>query len=239
MQTVEEQPYGINTPGEHHRGSLCDQNIDVSELQGFEVQGGSVDMESEQSHHKTERNNSKSDNRDAGNKGGGKKPELQSRRQSTLTRQSGFINDSDSRQSLETPSFDLRTEDGNVLVVVSNLDDGRGEKEQIIGVEDGDIEIDCEDNFEYSSMRLQEGRGSASSVHSVPDNADNCSVSVELDVSSLGSDNEEELCNEELIEHADEDEKQKLRKDETIESQPEVIATQRTIRMYLYLLLDV
>ena len=187
-------------------------------------------MESDQSHHKTEHNNSKSDNRDSDNKGGGKKPELQSRRQSTLTRQSGFFNDSDSRQSVEAPSFDLRTEDGNVLVVVSNLDDDGDEKEQIIDVEDGDIEIDCEDNFEYSSMRLQEGRGSASSVHSAPDNADNCSVSVELDVSSLGSDNEEELCNEDFIEHADEDKKQKLRKEETIESQPEVIATQRTIR---------
>ena len=210
-------------PDEHQRGSLCDQNIDVSELQGFEVQGCSIDMESEQSHHKTEHNVSKSDNRDTGSKGGNKKPELQSRRQSTLTRQSGFINDG----ADQAPSFDLRTEDGNVFVVVSNLDDEGDEKEQIIDVDDGDVEIDCEDNFEYSSMRLQEGRGSASSVHSVPDNADNCSVSVELDVSSLGSDNEEELCNEQFIEHADEDKTQKLRKDETIDSQPEVIISQK------------
>ena len=31
-----------------HRGSLCDQNNDVSELHGFEVQGDSIDIENEE-----------------------------------------------------------------------------------------------------------------------------------------------------------------------------------------------
>lgn len=178
-------------------------------------------MENEQSQHKTERD-SKSDTKNADNEDSVNKAEQKNRRQSTLTRQSGFVNDGDSRQSLEAPSFDLRTEDGNILVVVSNLDVEGDEQEQIIDVEDGDIEIDCEENFEYSSGRLQEGRGSASSVHSEPDNADN-SVSAALDVSSLGSDNEEELHEEEFVEHTGEGTRQKLIKGEAVDSQQQVI----------------
>lgn len=178
-------------------------------------------MENEQSQRETERD-SKSDTKNADNEDSVNKAEQKNRRQSTLTRQSGFVNDGDSRQSLEAPSFDLRTEDGNILVVVSNLDVEGDEQEQIIDVEDGDIEIDCEENFEYSSGRLQEGRGSASSVHSEPDNADN-SVSAALDVSSLGSDNEEELHEEEFVEHTGEGTRQKLIKGEAVDSQQQVI----------------
>jgi len=206
--------------------TLCDQNIDVSELQGFDVQGGSGDMENEQSQHKTE-HDSESDTKNADNENSVNKAGQKHRRQSTLTRQSGFVNDGDSRQSLEAPSFDLRTEDGNILVVVSNLDVEGDEQEQIIDVEDGDIEIDCVENFEYSSGRLQEGRGSASSVHSEPDNADNCSVSAELDVSSLGSDNEEELHEEEFVEHTGEGTRQKLIKGEAVKLQQQISKSHR------------
>lgn len=150
------------------------------------------------------------------------RPSNPNRRQSTLTRQSGFHSESDSRQSVDqAPSFDLRTEDGNILVVVSNLD-MEDQQEEIIDMEDGDIEIDCEENLEYSSARLQQGHGSASSVHSEPDNADNCSVSVELSVSSLGSDNEEVVHDEDLIDYPDQDSKQKERRGEVIDSQPQV-----------------
>lgn len=221
IDTVQLQHNGTNTP-EYHRASLCDQNIDVSELQGFDVQGGSGDLDGEKNHCKTE-HESKSCTKNVDNEGDIKKTGQKNRRQSTLTRQSGFRNDSESRQSGEAPSFDLRTEDGNVLVVVSNLDIEGNEQEQIIDVEDGDIEIDCEENFEYSSARLQQGRGSASSVHSEPDNADNCSVSVGLSVSSLGSDNEEELHDDQFVENTDEGSKQNLRKEEAIEPHPQVL----------------
>lgn len=201
----------------------------MSDLHGFEVQGGSghVDssVENEQNCQKEEqdsrsdaKNLNNADNRNVQNR-----PSITNRRQSTLTRQSGFHSESDSRQSVDqAPSFDLRTEDGNILVVVSNLD-MEDQQEEIIDMEDGDIEIDCEEeNLEYSSARLQQGHGSASSVHSEPDNADNCSVSVELSVSSLGSDNEEVVHDEDLIDYPDKGSKQKQRRGEVMDSQPQV-----------------
>ena len=174
-------------------------------------------MENEQSHHNNKNTSGGSDDDSK------KLKEEKKRRQSTLTRQSGFVNDSDSKLLKEGPSLNLRTGDGNVVVVMSDQDVEGDDKEQIINIEEGDIEIDCEDNFGYSSVCLQEGRGSASSVHSEPDNADNYSVSVELSVASLGSDDDEELGDEELIDHSDEVKKQKSRKGEAIGSQPEVI----------------
>lgn len=146
------------------------------------------------------------------------------RRQSTLTRQSGIRNESsDSRHSVDqAPSFDLRTEDGNILVVVSNLD-MEDQQEEVIDVEDGDIGIDCEENLEHSSVGLQQGHGSASSVHSEADNADNCSVSGALSVSSLGSDNEEVVHDEDLIDYPDESNKQKQRRGEVMDSQAQVL----------------
>ena len=114
------------------------------------------------------------------------------------------------------------TEDGNILVVVSNLDieDQQG---KIIDMEDGDIEIDCEENLEYSSARLQQGHGSVSSVHSEPDNADNCSVTVALSVSSLGSDNEDDIHDEDFIHYPDESNKQKQRREDIMDSQAQVL----------------
>lgn len=181
------------------------QNIDVSDLQGFEVYGGSADMENEQNH-----NSKKSDKRKC--------------RQSTLMRQSGFVRDNDSKKPEEAPSFDLHTEDGHVHVV-SNLDVKDDAKEQIIDVEEGDIEIDCEDHFRYSSAGLQKGRGSASSVHSEPDNADNCSVSVEFSATSLGSDFEEEFDNEEFDGQSADPKPQNVRR-EAVDSQLEVLTSE-------------
>lgn len=205
VQTGIDQANATDTPDEHLIGSLHDQNIDVSDLQGFEVHSGSVSMGNEQT-----RNTNDSDDK--------------KRRQSTLIRQTGFVNDNDTRQLMDqAPSFDLRTEDGDVLVVVSNLDIEGDDKDQIIDVEEGEIEIDCEDNFGYSSAGLREGRGSASSVHSEPDNADNCSVSVELSATSLGSDNEEELNNEEFEGH-DSDSKPQTFKEESVDSRQETFS---------------
>lgn len=211
------------TNNKQHRESLHDQNCDVSDLHGFDVQGGSghVDSpeENEQSYQEKEQD-SKSDTKNLNNSDN--RNGQKSRRQSTLTRQSGFHTESDSRQSVDqAPSFDLRTEDGSILVVVSNLDMD-DQQEEIIDMEDGDVEIDCEENLEYSSARLQQGNGSASSVHSEPDNADNCSVSVELSVSSLGSDNEEVVHDEDLRDYADEGSKQKQKKGEVVDLQPQV-----------------
>ena len=205
-----------------HRGSLCDQNNDVSELHGFEVQGDSIDIENEENHLKA-KHEVKVDGSSTNNRGHNKKPQQKNKHQNTLTRQSGFHNDSDPKEPLEAPSFDLRTEEGDILVVVSNLDVEDGEQEQIINIEEGDLDIDGEDNFEYSSARLQQGRGSASSVHSEPDNADNCSVSVGLSVSSLGSDNEDELQDDDLEEPAEEDKNQGQRKGKSIDSQRQVM----------------
>ena len=195
----------------------------MSELHGFDVQGGSGQVEDEQSTQNGDHRlkggtiSHKADNRDEQNTSYNT-----NRRQSTLTRQSGFHNESDSRHLVDQAAgFDLRTEDGNILVVVSNLD-MEDQQEEIIDMEDGDIEIDCEENLEYSSVRLQQGHGSASSVHSDPDNADNCSVSVALSVSSLGSDNEEEVHDEDLINYPDESSKQKQRTAEVMDSQAQV-----------------
>lgn len=217
------------TEDQHHRGSVCEQNCDVFELPGFDVQGGPGHMddsvENEPSHQRKEQE-SKPDNKALNREDNmveQERPSNPNRRQSTLTRQSKFRNDSDSRQSLDqAPSFDLRTEDGDILVVVSNLDT-EDQREEIIDVEDGDIEIDCEENLEYSSARLQQGRGSASSVHSEPDNADNCSVSVGLSVSSLGSDNEEVVHDDDFIDYPDEDKEQKQRQEQALDSQLQVI----------------
>lgn len=213
------------TGDQQHRGSFHDQNCDVSELHGFDVQGGSGLVENEQSTQEKEHhsksgtiNLNNADNRDEQNRSSNT-----NRRQSTLTRQSGFHNESDSRHSVDqAPSFDLRTEDGNILVVVSNLD-MEDQQEEIIDMEDGDIEIDCEENLEYSSVRLQQGCGSASSLHSDPDNADNCSVSVALSVSSLGSDNEEVIHDEDLIDYPDQSSKHKQRRGEVMDSQAQVL----------------
>ena len=197
----------------------------MSELHGFDVQGGSGQMEDEQSTQNSEHhskgntiNGNNSDNVVEQNRSSNI-----NRRQSTLTRQNVIHNESsDSRHSVDqAPSFDLRTEDGNILVVVSNLD-MEDQQEEIIDMEDGDIEIDCEENLEYSSVRLQQGHGSASSVHSEADNADNCSVSVALSVSSLGSDNEEVVHDEDLIDYPDESNKQKQRRGEVLDSQAQV-----------------
>ena len=212
------------TNDQQHRASFHDQNCDVSELHGFDVQGGSGQAEDEQSTQNREHhskgstiNANNSENRDKQNRSSNT-----NRRQSTLTRQSGIHNESDSRNSVDdAPSFDLRTEDGNIVVVVSNLD-MEDQQEEIIDMEDGDIEIDCEENLEYSSVRLQQGHGSASSVHSEADNADNCSISVALSVSSLGSDNEEVVYDDDLIDYPDESNKQKQRRGEVMDSQAQV-----------------
>lgn len=74
-------------------------------------------------------------------------------------------------------------------------------------MEDGDIEIDCEENLEYFSVRLQQGRGSVLSVYSEVDNVDNCSVSVVFSVLSFGSDDEDVVYDEDLIDYSDESKK--------------------------------
>ena len=203
-ETVQFQNETTDITDKQHRESLCGQNNDVSELHGFDVEGGSVDTENEENHQKT-KHDPRNDTKTADNKGDNKKAKQKNKYQSTLTRQAGFQNENDPREMLEAPSFDLRTEDGDILVVVSNLDTEGDGQEHVIDIEEGDIDIDCEENLEYSSTRLQQGHGSASSVHSEPDNADNCSISVGLSVSSLGSDNEEELNDLEIEEHAKED----------------------------------
>ena len=114
-----------------HQGSLCDQNNDVSELHGFEVQGDSIEIENEENHLKA-KHEVKVDGSPTNNRGHNKKPRQKNKHQNTLTRQSGFHNDSDPKEPLEAPSFDLRTEEGDILVVVSNLDVEDGEQEQII-----------------------------------------------------------------------------------------------------------
>lgn len=198
VQTAKDQSSVRDTPDEQLMQPL--RNIDVSDLQGFEVYGGSVDMENEQN-----RNSKKSDKR--------------KRRQSTLMRQSGFVNDNDSKKPGESSSFDLHTEDGDVHVV-SNLGVKDDEKEQIIDVEEGYIEIDCKDHFGYSSAGLQKGCGHASSDHSEPENADNCSVSVELSAASLGSDSEGEFDNKEFDGQSADPKRQNLR-EEAFDSQLE------------------
>lgn len=192
-----------DTPDEQLTQPL--QNIDVSDLQGFEVYGGSVDMENEQNH-----NSKKSDKRKC--------------RQSTLMRQSGFVTDSDFKKPGEAPSFDLHTEDGDAHVV-RNLGVKDDEKEQIIDVEEDYIEIDSKEHFGYSSARLQKGCGHASSDHSEPDNADNCSVSVELSAASLGSDCEGEFDNEEFDGQSADPNRQNLI-EEAFDSQLEVLNSQ-------------
>lgn len=237
----------VNAPAEdrYHRGPLRDQNCDVSDLHGFDVHAGSAQVdasvENAQLNHQKKEQDSKNDTNNLDNSNDMVEQNRSSktnRRQSTLTRQSGFVNESDSRNSLDqAPSFDLRTEDGNILVVVSNLD-VEDQQEEIIDMEDGDIEIDCEENFkEYSSARLQQGRGSASSVHSEPDNADNCSVSVGLSVSSLGSDNEEVVHDDDFIDYPDAGNKQKQRRGEVIDSQPQVYNTQLKLIMSIMFLI--
>ena len=69
---------------------------------------------------------------------------------------------------------------------------------------------------------MQQGRGSASSVHSEPDNADNCSVSVGLSVSSLGSDNEDIVHGDDLTDYPDGDKEKKQWQEDTCDSQPQV-----------------
>ena len=81
---------------------------------------------------------------------------------------------------------------------------------------------------------MQQGRGSASSVHSEPDNADNCSVSVGLSVSSLGSDNEDELQDDDLEEPAEEDKNQEQRKGKSIDSQCQVMRANVCIFYYSF-----
>ena len=192
----------------------------MSELHGFDVQGGSGQVEYEQTTQNRE-HYSKGSTINANNSIS--RSSSTNRRQSTLTRQSGIHNENDSRHTADqAPSFDLMTEDGNILVVVSNLDieDQQG---KIIDMEDGDIEIDCEENLEYSSARLQQGHGSVSSVHSEPDNADNCSVTVALSVSSLGSDNEDDIHDEDFIHYPDESNKQKQRREDIMDSQAQVL----------------
>ena len=192
----------------------------MSELHGFDVQGGSGQGEDEQNTQNSSKggtiNLNSADNRDEQNTSSNT-----NKRQNTLTRQSGFHNESDSRHLDQAPSFDLRTEDGNILVVVSNLDMD-DQQQEIIDMEDGDIE--CEQNLEYSSVHLQQGHGSASSIHSDPDNADNCSVSVALSVSSLGSDNEEVVHDEDIINYQDESSKQKQTRGEILDSQAQVLS---------------
>lgn len=213
----------------------------MSELHGFDVQGGSEQVEDEQSTQNSEHhskgnviNANNSDNDDEQ-----KRSSNINRRQSTLTRQNVIHNEStDSRHSVDqAPSFDLRTEDGNILVVVSNLD-MEDQQEEIIDMEDGDIEIDCEEDLEYSSVRLQQGHGSVSSVHSEPDNADNCSVSVALSISSLGSDNEEVVHDEDLIDYPDESNKQKQRRGGVLDSQAQVLRQYRIqLSFYLFVII--
>lgn len=214
-ETVQFQNDTTDITDKQHRESLCGQNNDVSELHGFDVEGGSVDTENEENHQKT-KHDPRNGTKTADNKGDNKKAKQKNKCQSTLTRQAGFQNENDPREMLEAPSFDLRTEDGDILVVVSNLDTEGDGQEHVIDIEEGDIDIDCEENLEYSSTRLQQGHGSASSVYSEPDNADNCSISVGLSVSSLGSDNEEELNDLEIEEHAKEDKEEEEQRHQTI-----------------------
>lgn len=115
--------------------------------------------------------------------------EIPVRRQSLLMRQGGIQEEQAPNETVT--SFDL----GSELVILGDIDD----LQTNVGDLDDDIEIDFgsnqddQENFEHSGHRLAEERGSPPSVHSEPDNADNCSVSVELSVSSLGSDNEDVL----------------------------------------------
>lgn len=112
------------------------------------------------------------------------------RRQSLLMRQGGF------QEELNLNEAGTTFEMGSELVILGDIDDLQTNAGDL---DDDDIEIECgnnqddQENFEYSGHRLAEERGSPSSVHSEPDHADNCSVSVGLSVSSLGSDNEEVL----------------------------------------------
>lgn len=108
------------------------------------------------------------------------------RKQSTLTRQAGLSYDSEEHlkaNSLDGPTFDMRTEGGETLVVLGSFENEEN---------DFDLEIDCGDNeMELSSAKLNQGHGSPSSIHSDPDGADACSVSLGISVSSIGSDYEE------------------------------------------------
>ena len=124
------------------------------------------------------------------------KPVPAPRRQSTLTRQGGVRYDSDEQakqESFDGPTFDMHTEGGETLVLFGDFEDdepGNGENMVDGG---GDLEINCADNeMDLSSARLNHGHGSPSSVHSEPDNADACSVSVGVSVSSIGSDDDDE-----------------------------------------------
>lgn len=216
------------TPVELHKVSVGEENCDVSDLHGFDVQGGSGHQEDSAMNKVSHEGKEKLPDLDAkaldkaDNRVEQKRPSNPKRRQNTLTRQSKFHHDGDSRRLMdEAASFDLRTEDGDILVVVSNLDT-EDQQEEIIDMENGDIEIDYEEKLEYSSARMQLGHGSASSVYSEPDNADNCSVSVGLSVSSLGSDNEDIVHDNDLTDYqVDKEEKQQLK--EANDSQPQFI----------------
>lgn len=117
------------------------------------------------------------------------------RRQSLLMRQGGV------QEELMHGDTATTLEMGTELVMLGDIDDLQT---HVGDLDDDDLEIDCgndhddEENFAFSGHQLAEERGSPSSVHSEPDHADNCSVSVEISVSSLGSDNDE-------IVHCDDD----------------------------------
>lgn len=125
------------------------------------------------------------------------------RRQSLLMRQDGIqeeLAQPVEPESLIGTSFDLRTEGGNV-VLIGNIDDLQANTDAL-DFNDDILEIDCdnkheeEENFGYSSTHLAEGRGSASSAKSDLNHADNCSVSGEMSVSSIGSDNDDGVFND-------------------------------------------
>ena len=172
--------------GIHDKDVLRDQRNDVSELRGFDVQNDILKANKKDQLNTKETKSKFQDIKKTMPKEEEATGHSKSRRQSTLTRQSGFHSESDLQTSQEAASFDLRTEDGSAVVVASNLGN-KDEKEHLVDVEDGHVENDCEDQLEYFST--QQGCVSASSVLSEPDNSDNCSVG--LSVSSLGSDNEE------------------------------------------------
>lgn len=191
-----------------------EHKMDVSDIQGFEVQDGFELGDGHGRRHSAPDRGQEAKRPvdpprissapptmmkvSVGESKGGKPTNTQhtTKRQATLTRQCGFQN-ADTKEPSHTKnihhaaSFDLRAEDGE------NPEDN--DMQDLIDVEDGDIEINCGDendeNFDCSSSRLHMGHGSTSSVHSDPEDADNCSVSGGLSVSSLG--NDDEVMNEE------------------------------------------
>lgn len=123
------------------------------------------------------------------------KPVSAPRKQSILTRQSGLSHDSEEHSkpnSLDGPTFDMRTEGGETLVVLGNFEDEEQDSRENVLHSSCDLENEYGDNeMELSSAKLNQSHGSPSSVHSEPDDADPCSVSVAVSVSSIGSDDEE------------------------------------------------